>query len=36
MISKNKAIFSEPKCLLTGVEGAGKTLFAVAASGLAD
>lgn len=29
MIKKNKPIFSEPKCLLTGVEGAGKTLFAI-------
>ncbi|HZX76823.1 zonular occludens toxin domain-containing protein [Lysobacter sp.] len=29
MISKNKPIFTEPKCLVTGVEGAGKTLFAV-------
>jgi zona occludens toxin len=29
MISKNKPIFTEPKCLVTGVEGAGKTLFAI-------
>lgn len=28
-ISAKKPIFSEPKCIITGVEGAGKTLFAV-------
>ena len=29
MISSNTALISEPKVLITGVEGAGKTLFAV-------
>lgn len=29
MISNTKPIFTEPKCLVTGVEGAGKTLFSV-------
>lgn len=29
MISNNKPLISEPKVLVTGVEGAGKTLFAV-------
>lgn len=34
MISDKKSIFDEPKILITGVEGAGKTLFAIQQSAL--